>query len=127
MAIDMNWASTGGIIMSPSGDIALSPPTKGTQQIIYSRLKAALNGWKQYIIGANLQAFHGTVVDEDLENDIQQSVANALSTQFLPSGSFEVTTLAAGGSVTIYVFINSTLAAQAVLSSDGTISVQQVA
>ena len=82
--------------------------------MIRSRLKAAVNGWQLYAIGANLQSAMGTVISEELEITLQRLVASSLTNQFLQQGDFQVATLAEGDMVTVFVYINSTLIATAI-------------
>ena len=116
MSVDYRWQSLGGILLDSTGDIALSEPTglESLEDMIRSRLKAAVNGWQLYAIGANLQSAMGTVVSEELEITLQRLVASSLTNQFLQQGDFQVATLAEGDMVTVFVYINSTLIATAI-------------
>lgn len=126
MAIDYKWMSQGGVLSDYTGDIALGTSNQGTLDLIYSRLKAAIDGWKLYYIGANLQSYTGVVIDSTSQQSIQQSVTLALSNQFLPNGSFQVQTTSSGNEIDIYIFVNSALVSQANISNTGVVTVTQV-
>ena len=79
--------------------------------MITTRLKAAVNGWKLYAIGAGLDIYPGNPVNSNTELSIQRAVTASLTRQFLPSGSFTVQTLAVGNTIEIYVYVNQTLVA----------------
>ncbi len=56
--INFRWMEFGGIYLDLGGDIAVTQATSlgSLREIIQSRLKAALHGWKIYSIGADLEA-----------------------------------------------------------------------
>ena len=118
--IDFRWSSQGGILMDGTGDIA---DTSGTMDsipdIVRSRLKAALNGWKLYQIGAGLTKALGQANSNEVEVAIQRRGGSTLSNNFLSTGSFTVSTLQLGDSITIFVYIQNVLIA--------TVTVTQVA
>jgi hypothetical protein len=76
-----------------------------------TRLKAAVDAWKLYAIGAGLDDFIGSPVNANTELSIQRAVTASLSRDFLPSGSFTVQTLAIGSTIEVYVYIKQTLLA----------------
>ena len=82
--------------------------------MIRTRLKAAIDGWQLYNIGADLQSTMGTIVGPELELTIQRQVSQSLTNQFLRSGDFQVRTLAEDGTITVFVYINNKLIASAV-------------
>jgi hypothetical protein len=107
---DFRWMSSGGILLDGNGDIATTLNSlEELESMTATRLKAAVDGWKQYAIGAGLEAFQGQPVNTNTELSIQRAVTSALTRQFLPSGSFTVQTLAVGSTVEIYVYLNQTL------------------
>ena len=116
--LDFRWQSQGGILLDGSGDIACTNPStmESTVDVVRSRLKAALNGWKLYAIGADLQARVGDIIAPELEIALQRQVYNSLTNSFLPRGSFTVKTLSFGDTVRVLVFISQTLIAQATVS-----------
>jgi hypothetical protein len=116
--VDFRWMGSGGILLDGSGDIACTDPTtlESITGIVRSRLKAALNGWKQYSIGADLQARVGDIVNPELEVNLQRQVYQSLSDGFLPRGSFTVQTLAYGDTVRLLVYLQEELLAQVTLS-----------
>src|ERR1035438_2347078 len=118
MSVDFRWQSQGGILLDGSGDIATTDPStlESTVDVVRSRLKAALNGWKLYAIGADLQARVGDIIAPELEIALQRQVYNALTNSFLPPGSFTAETLSFGGTLRVLVFISQTLVAQATVS-----------
>lgn len=126
MAIDFTWMSQGGVLMDHNGDIALGTADQGTLDLINSRLKSALDGWKLYSIGANLQSFTGIAIDSVTQRSIQSAVVAALSNQFLPNGSFQIQTSKTGNAIDIYIFVNSTLVSQANITSDGLVTITPV-
>lgn len=107
---DFRWMSAGGILLDGTGDIATTLNSlEELESMITTRLKAAVNAWKLYSIGAGLDIFPGNPVNSNTELSIQRAVTSALTRQFLPSGSFTVQTLAIGSSIEIYVYIQQTL------------------
>jgi hypothetical protein len=113
--------SSGGVLMDGTGDIALtSSQWQSTVDIVRSRLKATLHGWQLYPIGADLEALRGQAIQQEVQAQIQQRVTAALTYQFLPSGSFQVKTRAAGESIRIYVYLNNTIAATVTVTNSGT-------
>jgi hypothetical protein len=126
MAVDFSWMSEGGVLSDFTGDIALTTSDEGTLNLIYSRLKAAVNGWKLYSIGAGLESYTGQVIDSTLSRAVQNAIVLALSNQFLPNGSFSIQTTSSGNELDVYIFVNSTLVSQANITSDGIVTITQV-
>ena len=115
--IDFLSMSCGGVLLDGSGDIALnSDPMVSITDIIRSRLKADIDGWKLYRIGADLNSFIGTPNNEELETAIKRRVTSCLNNNFLPQGSFSVKTLRTGDSMNIFVYINNTMVVSAIVS-----------
>ena len=124
--IDFRWMSTGGILLDGNGDIAVTSPDslESVQDIVRTRLKAAFDGWKMYKIGADLQAFMGNTVNDELEVTLRRQVTQVLSKQFLPRGSFQVESLAEGSSVRIFVYLDESLITTATVQRDQPANVQ---
>ena len=116
--VDFRWMSNGGILLDATGDIACtdSSTLESVVDIVRSRLKAALNGWKLYAIGADLQARVGGIVGAELEVALKRQVYQALSDGFLPRGVYSVETLSHGSTVRVLVYLKGQLIAQATLS-----------
>jgi hypothetical protein len=119
--IDYTWQDNGGILLDGSGDIALSSADgyESLLDMVRTRLKAAVNGWKLYSIGAGLDRFRGEMIDTELELMIKRQVAEALQLEFLPRGMFQVEALPAGNRIHVLVYLDGALAATAVVSQDG--------
>lgn len=112
--LDLKWMSNGGVLLDGSGDLAFTEdPMEAIQGVVQSRLKAALDGWKSYQIGADLDRMAGEVVSQEIEIKIQRQVQASLSKQFLPTGTFDVKTVPNGNTISVYVFLNETLLASA--------------
>jgi hypothetical protein len=108
--IDFRWSSQGGVLMDGTGDIADTTGTMDSiQDIVRSRLKAGLNGWKLYQIGAGLKRALGQANSNEVSVVIQRRVVSVLTNDFLAPGSFTVSTIALGNAITIYVYIQNTL------------------
>lgn len=107
---DFRWMSAGGILLDGSGDVATTLTSmEELETMVATRLKAAVDGWKLYTIGAGLEAFPGLPVNANTELSIQRAVTSSLTRQFLSAGSFTVQTLAVGNSIELYVYLNQTL------------------
>jgi len=80
-----------------TGDIAFGTSRSRPLQLVYSRLKAALTGWKAICdLALIYNPFAGIVIDNTSQLAIQKNITLALSNQFLPNGSFQVQTTASG-------------------------------
>jgi hypothetical protein len=89
--------SSGGVLMDGTGDIALTTSTwQSNIDIMRSRIKATLNGWQLYPIGADLESEIGQAILQEVQTQIQQRVTASLTYQFLPAGAFQVKTRAVG-------------------------------
>jgi hypothetical protein len=109
---DLRWMSSGGLLLDGTGDIATTlSPLEELNSMVMTRLKAAVNAWKLYSIGAGLEVFPGNPVNANTELSIQRAVTASLTRQFLPSGSFTVQTLAIGNSIEVYVYMGRALVA----------------
>ena len=87
--------------------------------MVITRLKTTTDGWKLYSIGANLQSLIGgnTSPDSsDIESQIQQLVQISLTQNFLPLGSFTVSTIAMGTIIKVYVFIQNIMIASSTVN-----------
>ena len=117
--IDFRWMEFGGIYLDPSGDIAVTQAATldSVRDIVQSRLKAALHGWKLYPIGADLEARIGEVADLEFTLSLQRQVTDALSNGFLPTNSFQVKVLTCRTRVEVLVYVQNTLLANATLNT----------
>jgi hypothetical protein len=113
MSVDCAWMSQGGFLLDGTGDIAFTAnPLECLQDMAYTRLKAAFNGWKLYPgLGADLEACVGRTVAPEIQTTIERKAQAALSNDFLPAGSFQIKTIAAGNSIQVFVFLQKTLIA----------------
>ena len=104
-----------------TGDIACTDDSTmdSVVDIVRSRLKAALNGWKLYAIGADLQSAVGQAIDPELELTLQRQVTQSLSDGFLSQSQFQVTTLVTGSKILVLVYLDSQLIVQAAVSPAG--------
>jgi len=99
-----------------TGDIACTSngTLDSTIDIVRSRLKAALDGWRLYRIGADLQERVGQFINPELDIAIKRQVYEAMTCDgFLPKNVLQVETLAYDKKVHVMVFVNGTLAGQA--------------
>jgi hypothetical protein len=108
---DFKWMSLGGVLLDGNGDIAMATPQESVVDMVRTRLKADLNGWKLYQIGADLKQQLGDAVTAELEISIRRRVQSALTNQFLAPNQFTVTTRAVGGLIDIYVHVLDELVA----------------
>jgi hypothetical protein len=117
--IDFRWMEFGAIYLDPSGDIAVTPAATldSVRDIVQSRLKAALHGWKLYPIGADLEARIGEVADPEFTLSLQHQVTDALSNGFLPDNSFQVKVLTYRTRVEVLVYVQNTLLANVTLNT----------
>jgi hypothetical protein len=107
--IDYKWMSQGGLLLDGTGDISFSDVENSIKEMVRTRLKADIDGWKLYAIGAGLDARRGDAITPELEVAISRQVTNSLSNQFLPSGSFNVKVIASVNRIDIFVYLNDTL------------------
>jgi hypothetical protein len=115
--MDIGWMSQGGMLLDGSGDLRTTANSlEEVTSMIDTRLKAAVDGWKLYNIGAGLEVYPGMPVNNDTELSIQRAVSAALTYQFLPVGSFSLQTIAIGNQIELYVYINNTLITSTTLS-----------
>lgn len=115
--VDWSWMSQGDLILA-GGDVATTDPTtlNSLQDMVRTRLKAALDGWQLYSIGADLQARLGDTIDQELNITLRRQVNQALTNQLLPRGSFNVQSVLDHGTITLFVYINQSLIASATLN-----------
>jgi hypothetical protein len=111
MAIDYSWMSEGGLLLDGQGDIALATNRETIVAMVRSRLKAAVDGWKLYRIGAGLDRYPGNTSDADMETTIKRQVQLAVSNGFLPASAFQISTLRFGSVIQVFVFLNQQLIA----------------
>jgi hypothetical protein len=93
--MDFRWTSQGGVLIDGSGDIAMTvTPQEELETMVATRLKAAVDGWKLYRIGAGLDDFKGSSIgiNQNTELAIQRRVTSDLTNELLPAGSFTVQT-----------------------------------
>ena len=117
--VDLRWMSKGGLVLDATGDIALTAsPWECLTAMVATRLKAAIDGWKLYRIGADLANLIGTTVSAELELSIQRQIQASLSQDFLPTGSFTVSTLLVGPqTVQVFVYVQNQLVASTTVSA----------
>lgn len=115
--VDWGWQSQGDLLLN-GRDIATTDPSTlvSLQDMVRTRLKASLNGWQLYPIGADLAARLGDTVDAELNITLRRQVNNSLSNQFLPRGSFTVTSVVDNAVITIFVYISQSMIASATLN-----------
>ena len=54
---DFQWTSAGGVLLDAIGDIAVyDTPMDSIQNMVRTRIKADLDGWQLYQIGADLRS-----------------------------------------------------------------------
>jgi len=118
---DFVWQSQGGVLIDGTGDLACTVESTidSTVDVVRSRLKAALNGWKLYAVGADLQAGVGQAIGPELELTLERQVTQSLSDGFLASSSFQVQTLATSGQVLVLVYLSGQLIVQAAVTPAG--------
>ena len=118
---DFVWQSQGGVLIDGTGDLAwtVESTIDSTVDVVRSRLKAALNGWKLYAVGADLQAGVGQAIGQELELTLERQVTQSLSDGFLASSSFQVQTLATSGQVLVLVYLSGQLIVQAAVTPAG--------
>jgi hypothetical protein len=122
---DFKWMSNGGVLLDGSGDIAMASPQESLYDMVRTRLKADLDGWKLYQIGADLERRLGDAVTPELEVTIRRQIQASLQKEFLVSGQFAVTTLdLGGGHMDVYVHVlNELVATVQVDRESGTVKV----
>lgn len=115
---DFRWQSNGGLLIDGSGDIACTDPgsMESIQDIVRSRLKAAVDGWKLYRIGAGLNERLGSTVGPETEIALRRQVTQCLTNSFLPAGSFKVETLSDTDRIHVFVYVNQQLIGKAVVN-----------
>jgi hypothetical protein len=107
---DLRWMSMGGTLLDGNGDLATTlNSVEELESMVASRVKAAVDGWKLYTIGAGLEVFPGMPVNINTELSIQRAITSSLTRQFLSAGSFTIQTLAVGNSIEAYIYLNKTL------------------
>jgi hypothetical protein len=109
------------VLIDGTGDLACTVESTldSTVDVVRSRLKAALNGWKLYAVGADLQAGVGQAIGPELELTLERQVTQSLSDGFLASSSFQVQTLATSGQVLVLVYLSGQLIVQAAVTPAG--------
>jgi hypothetical protein len=124
MPVDFVWQSFGGCLLDSTGDLAVTASNAATdvQSIVQSRLKSAVNGWKLYTFGADLETVVGESVQAEIDTALQRSVISALTSDgFLDSSALDVIPLNSGAEITVLVYLNSQLIAQAGLANPQTL------
>jgi hypothetical protein len=88
------------------------------RECLNTRLKAAIDGWKLYRIGADLANLIGTTVNAELELSIQRQIMASLSQDFLPTGAVTVSTILVGPqTVQVFVYVQNQLVASTTVSA----------
>jgi hypothetical protein len=116
---DLRWQSYGGVLIDGTGDLALTTSAQEEiETMVATRLKASLNSWKLYSIGAGLDSFEGSPlgINQNTTLAIQRQVNAALTYQLLPAGSFTVSTVVFGNEVEVLVYIGKSLVASTTVS-----------
>lgn len=113
MANDFKWMSNGGLLLDGTGDLSVSMGMDTIVSMVRTRLKSAVDGWKLYNIGAGLDEFPGNTSDSEAEVAIRRRVLGAISNGYIPTSSFQVSTIRLGGTIQVFVYLNSTLIADA--------------
>jgi hypothetical protein len=115
--IDWSWQSQGDLLLA-GGDVSTTDPTTlaSLQDMVRTRLKAAIDGWQLYSIGADLIARLGDTIDQELNITLRRQVNQSLTNQFLPRGSFSVKSIVDNGTITVFVYLNQSLLASATLN-----------
>jgi hypothetical protein len=106
---DFRWISNGGSLLDGSGDIAFtSSAWEELSTMIATRLKADLDSWQLYRIGANLGTLPAQTVAPELESAAQQQALSSIS-DLVPAGMVQVKTLTQGSEIMLFVYINEQL------------------
>lgn len=113
MSIDFKWMSNGGLLLDGTGDIDLSNGLETVISMVRTRLKAAVDGWQLYKIGAGLDEFPGNISDSEAEITIKRRALQSIANGYIPTSAFKITTLRLGGVIQIYVFLRDELIGQA--------------
>jgi hypothetical protein len=106
---DLRWTSLGGTLLDGNGDLAMASPRESLIDMVRTRLKADLDGWQLYRIGADLATNIGFAIEDEMEITIRRQIYNSLQKQLLPPGSFTVKTVPFGSQIDVYVYVNNEL------------------
>ena len=111
MSVDLAWQSQGGLLLDGTGDLAFTAnPIQCLKDMVDTRLKAALNGWKLYPgICAGLDQVIGRTNPAEINITLQRQVYAVLSNGFLPTGSFQIRVVPAGRTTHLFVFLGKNL------------------
>jgi len=113
---DLAWMSNGGSLLDGSGDWALTGSVwEELSTMIATRLKADLDAWQLYRIGADLDKLPAQTVAPELESAVQQQAMQSIS-DLVPSGMAQVKTLTQGSEIMLFVYINGQLVYTTTLS-----------
>lgn len=107
--MDFAWTSNGGVLLDGTGDLAFSSPTDSLYDMIRTRLKTDLDGWKLYRIGAGLKSLIGQVNDAEVQTEVSRRINASLSNQLLPPGALIVKIVPLGPIIQAYVYVNQAL------------------
>ena len=105
---DIRWMTAGGILIDGNGDIQLTDPEvpESLVDMILTRLKADVNSWKLYRIGANLSRLVGEIVDPELELKIKRQISDSMTRDgLLAKGSFSVETIPSPAEVLAILYL----------------------
>lgn len=116
MANDLKWMSNGGLLLDGNGDLAVTSGMETVISMVRTRLKAAVDGYKLYRIGAGLDDFPGSTSDVEAEIAIRRRVMQAISNGYIPTNTFTVTTLRLGGEIQVYIYLKDQLIASATVN-----------
>lgn len=117
MSVDYKWMSNGGLLLDGQGDVAFTSTSMETIiDMVRTRLKAAVDGWKLYRIGAGLDEFPGNTSNSEMEVAIRRRVLSTISNGYIPTSMFTVSTIRLGGEIQVFVYLNDQLIAEASVS-----------
>jgi len=118
MANDLKWMSGGGLILDGNGDLAITTGMETVISMVRTRLKAAIDGWKLYRIGAGLDDFPGNTSNTETEIAIRRRVMQSISDGYIPTNVFTVTTLRLGDEIQVLVYLKDQVVAQATVNAN---------
>lgn len=115
---DFRWMSQGGVLLDGTGDLAMGSAEESLVDMVRTRLKADLHGWKLYAIGADLDRRIGDAMGPELEATVRRQIVAALTNQFLKPNAFDIRILSSGRTIDAYVYVDSSLVATVQASRD---------
>ena len=89
MSVDYKWMSQGGILLGGDGDLAFTSSAWETMSdVARSRLKAAVDGYKNYLIGAGLTEVLGQAPTPEMQIALRRRAVASLTNDFAPNLPF---------------------------------------